>query len=120
VLTHKPQYTETVRRARAVGRRAAPPRGRFTSPGKIQGTTQATNTPRSPAKAGLEHTHTAPGGSRGLSTWYAMPHPRQDPCSRLAGFWPDKDEQYRSTLRTNERHLARSDGICPGRRSSRR
>jgi hypothetical protein len=38
----------------------------------------------------------------------------------LAGFWPDKDEQCRSTMRTSERHSARSAVIRPGRECSRR
>jgi hypothetical protein len=29
-----------------------------------------------------------------------------------AGFWPDKDAQHRSTMRTSERHLAKSVGIA--------
>ena len=37
----------------------------------------------------------------------------------LAGLWPDKDEHYRSTMRTSERHLAKSVGICPGRQHPR-
>jgi hypothetical protein len=44
----------------------------------------------------------------------------QDHLSGLAGFWPDKDAQHRSTMRTSEQHPARSEGICPGRQRSRR
>jgi hypothetical protein len=39
----------------------------------------------------------------------------QDRSSGLAGFWPDKSDQYKSTMRTNERHLARSYSVSPGR-----
>ena len=33
----------------------------------------------------------------------------------VAGFWPDKGAQHRSTMRTSERHPAKSESICPGR-----
>jgi hypothetical protein len=37
----------------------------------------------------------------------------------VAGFWPDNNAQHRSTMRTSERHLAKSVGICPGRQHPR-
>jgi hypothetical protein len=32
----------------------------------------------------------------------------------LAGFWPDKGEQHRSTMRNSEYLSIRSEGMCPG------
>jgi hypothetical protein len=44
----------------------------------------------------------------------------QDRSADLAGFWPDKADQYRSTMRISGHRFARSRGVCPGRRRSRR
>ena len=32
----------------------------------------------------------------------------------MAGFWPDKGEQHRSTMRNSEYLSIRSEGMCPG------
>ena len=43
---------------------------------------------------------------------------RSQPHHVLAGFWPDNNALHRSTMRTSERHPAKSQGICPSRQDS--